>query len=241
MENEKENYLIESILPDNAFKEEYASQNLSENREFRNWKNKMIQKYGKNAKLFECLKDNIIFYTSNEDFKSYPYYKSKCPCCKQFICYYCHSIWQDNIYGNGSCCLSRKINYMIFKDSLQLIDPYDKKIDCSKICKNKYLYFLLIPVLHLLFFIYTIHMQFLYGLNLKNNVNHCRYYEERYTDNGFTFEILIGIDIAFSIILTFSYFLLNLYFIIILLVISIPFKFYPMVYYMGMAFWFLEE
>ena len=141
MENEKENNLIESILPDNAFRTEYAFQNLNRNVEFRNWKNKMIQKYGRNAKLFKCTKDNIYFYTSNEDCKSYPFYQGLCPCCQRPICYYCHRYVEDH-YGNGLCCLSRKFYCFFFQDGLRLINPVSKTMIILKILINLYFIFL---------------------------------------------------------------------------------------------------
>ena len=233
MENEKENNLIASILPDNAFKKEYASQNLSKNIEFRNWKNKMIQKYGRNAKLFKCNKDNILFYTSNEDCKSYPFYQSICPCCNNPICYYCHRYGRDS-YGNGLCCLSRKFYCFFFQDGLALINQ-----DYDPDYFHKSLFYFLIPGINLLFFMATMHIQLFYKLSLKNDENYegyLRNYEDRYNKNYTTLQILVGIDIAFSVVLAFSYVLLNIYFIIIMLIISIPFKLFPMKYYIGIAY-----
>ena len=234
MENEKEYNLSESILPDNVFKTEYASQNINKNNiEFRNWQNKMIQKYGRDARLFRCIKDNIIFYTSNEDCKSNPFYQSICPCCNKPICYYCHRYRKDR-YENGLCCLSRKLYYFFFKDGLRLINPVGEGTDF-----DLYLFFFLIPGINLLFFMATMHTHLFYKLSLSNKKVNNRFlitYYNHLKRNKMIFQILVGIDIAFSVVLTFSYVLLNIYFIIIMLIISIPFKFYPMKYLFGIGY-----
>ena len=164
MENEKEYNLSESILPDNVFKTEYASQNINKNNiEFRNWQNKMIQKYGRDARLFRCIKDNIIFYTSNEDCKSYPYYKSFGPCCKLHICYYCHRSGKDE-YGKCHCCLTRKLYYFFFRDGLRFISPNH----VGGLVFNDSLFLFLIPGVNLLFFMANMHIQLFYEITLKS-------------------------------------------------------------------------
>ena len=61
-------------------------------------------------------------------------------------------------------------------------------------------------------------------------------YEDRYHKNYLTLQIFVVIDAAFSLILTISYLILNLLFILLLTIISLPFKLYPMKYYMGIAY-----
>ena len=236
MENEEK--LNDVPLPENAFQLEYAGQKLNEdNIVFRRWHDKMIEKFGRKAKLFKCIKDNIYFYASNEDCKSYPFYQSRCPCCNNPICYYCHRYNKDS-YGNGLCCLSRKFYCFFFQDGLRLINPIAPDHDYPQDYDQSLTYFL-IPGLNLLFFMATMHTELFYKLSLSNDLGHNGYlrnYEDRYKNNYTTLQILVGIDIAFSLVLTFCYLLLNIYFIIILLIISIPFKFYPMKYYMGIAY-----
>ena len=74
MENEHkiDNFCDDSEQLENAFRKEYESQNLNKSIEFNNWKNSMIEKYGRKAKLFYCIFDNIYFYTSNKECKTYP-------------------------------------------------------------------------------------------------------------------------------------------------------------------------
>ena len=241
MENEHkiDNFCDNSEQPENVFRKEYESQNLNKSVEFKNWKNSMIEKYGRNAKLFNCIYDNIYFYTSNKECKTYPLYQSICPLCNNPICYFCHRYGSDS-YGNGTCCVRRKIYCFFFMDGLRLIAPLSEKDYPPNF--DETLKFFLIPGINLLFFMATMHTSLFYKLSVKNYKNkkndngYLLNYELRYNKCYTTLQILVGIDIAFSIILTLSYVLLNLYFIVIILIISIPFKFYPMKYYMGIAY-----
>ena len=162
MENEEK--LNEVPLPENAFQLEYADQKLNEdNIVFRRWHDKMIEKFGRNAKLFKCIKDNIYFYASNEDCKNYPFYQSRCPCCNNPICYFCHRYVKDS-YGNGLCCLSRKFFCFFLQDGLRLINQIDPDNDYPQ-DYYKFLTFFLIPGLNLLFFMSTMHVQLFYKLS----------------------------------------------------------------------------
>ena len=232
------NTLIDSKLPDNAFREEYDNQQLDNNIGFNKWKNNMIKKYGIKAKLFRCQDDNILFYTSNEDCKSYPFYQSNCPCCGHPICYFCHR-YVKNYDFKGNCCLRRTIYYLFYKDGIRLIAPIgNDKDNYKEDIYNNYLYFF-IPGLNLFGFISTIHYAFYYDLALSNEPStngFIRKYYDRYYDNHNIIYILFRIDDAFSFILTLPFIILNMQFIIILLIISIPFKFYPMKYYIGLAY-----
>ena len=195
--------------------------------------------YGDNARLFKCVTDNILFYTSDEDCKNYPLFKSTCPCCKGDVCYYCHRRSKDS-YGNGTCCLNRKVYCFFFQDGLRLINPIGVENDYKPKFENLLTYFF-IPGWNLLWFMAEMHIALFYKLSLKNyhpkkSTIYLPNYEDRYNKIYLTLQILVVIDIAFSIILTVSYILLNLYFIITLTIISLPFKLYPMKYYMGIAY-----
>ena len=116
MENENENeyddldYEGKYKSINNYFTCEYANQKLNDNNlQFLKWKNSMQKINGKNAKLFRCLKDNIYFYTTNDECKKYPIYQSKCPKCCSQICYYCSVYTGDSFSENGTCCLRRKL------------------------------------------------------------------------------------------------------------------------------------
>ena len=124
-----------------------------------------------------------------------------------------------------------------FKNGLRLINPVDEGNYHSDF--DLYLCLFLIPGINLLFFMASMHALLFYKLSLSNKEGNNRYfisYESRLKRKKMIFKILVGIDIAFSVVLTFSYVLLNIYFIIIMLIISVPFKLYPMKYYMGIAY-----
>ena len=111
MENDEQNSeLIDiNILDfDSIFKIDYINQDFNKNENFINWKNSMEKKFGPNIKLFKCNYDRILFYRTQEEYKKYPVCQSSCPLCKKPICFYCHRYSDDN-YGNGTCCLRRKI------------------------------------------------------------------------------------------------------------------------------------
>ena len=163
----------------------------------------------------------------------------KCPLCKNHICFFCHRSSTDS-FGPGTCCLRRRIYCTFFQIGFDLINPIDREHYYGHDF-HKALIFYFIPGINLLFFIAEIHVSLFYKLGLKNYKpkkynKYIRNYELRYNKNYKTLQILVGIDIAFSIAITFSYILLNLYFIIILTIISLPFKLYPMKYYISIAY-----
>ena len=93
----------------------------------------------------------------------------------------------------------------------------------------------------MLFFIDEICVSFFYKLTLKNTLRSDSYYELNYEDNVqknyyFVLQLLVVINIAFAVMLSIPYILLSIYFIIFLLVISIPFKNYPVKYFIGIAY-----
>ena len=53
----------------------------------------MLIKFGNNSKQFKYNKDKILFYSTYDEFINDPYYRSKCPICNNFICYFysCYS------------------------------------------------------------------------------------------------------------------------------------------------------
>ena len=108
MENEKESQLneINILESNNVFQLEYDNQSLKRSKNFIDWENKMKKKFGKDAKLFKCVYDNIYYFATNEECKTRPYYKAECPICHLSICYLCSRHISDN-YDNGKC-LSEK-------------------------------------------------------------------------------------------------------------------------------------
>ena len=233
MENENEDIINDKMISksENAFKIEYIGQTLKINAKFRDWKNKMLIKYGNNAKLFHCKYDNIYFYTTNNDCKSIPYYKSKCPICGRSICYYCSRYTIDN-YDRGRCCIKRRIYCIFFQDGFSVIDlPFSSK--------DGELYFLLIifiiPILSFILIIGYFSIVFYYKLKIKNTKDyhgHLNTYDESFK-NDYLFITVTIINVLFAIVLSIPFSIIDIYFKLLILLISLPFKMYPLKYYFG--------
>ena len=118
---------INNLESNNIFKLEYKGQLLKNNARYQTWKQSMIKKYGENPKQFKCLEDNILFYTNYENYWSFPSYKSKCPICKNQICYFCSNSKTNFPIDYVICCLKRKIYKLLFYDGLQYIKKIDDK------------------------------------------------------------------------------------------------------------------
>ena len=72
MEIEYESNLIDnnSKYSENIFKLDYKGQSLKSNSFFNTWKNKMLLKYGRDAKLFKCKSENLFFYVPYQEYKN---------------------------------------------------------------------------------------------------------------------------------------------------------------------------
>ena len=230
--NENEQHL------DNVFKLDYLNQKLNDNVEYKKWLNENIQIYGKNYKLFQCSMDKLLFITSTSDCKSYPFYQSICPKCKNPICYFCSRYGRDS-YGGGNCCLRRRIYCKLFEDSLRLINPYNNHQDVI-FFKDCFTVFI-IPGINLLYFMKEMHCAFFYKLGIKNDITgyngDIHNYEYHIQRNSFNIlALFVVINILFALVLSISYIILNTYFIIFILIISLPFKFYPLKYILGIGY-----
>ena len=87
-ENIKDNNIIDNseLILKNGFKLDYVGQSLN-NSKFINWKADMYKKFGKDAKLFKCKNENILFYVSKKECES-QLYPCKCPSYHESICYF---------------------------------------------------------------------------------------------------------------------------------------------------------
>ena len=245
---ENENYQKEIIIIENndfesknVFKFDYISQKLDNSIEYQNWKQAMQKKYGRNAKQFKCLIDNILFYTSYTECRSYPSYKAECPICKKYICFFCsNSIVNENEKDNVICCLRRRIFKLFFYDGLR----YIKKININDIDKqhilnnNTYIIFF-IPFLNLGFFIIRI-FDFLYfslasKASKRNNVDKLESNIEHLEKKSYHIYFIV-ISNLISLFFCISYFIYSIYFMFFILIISVPFKFLPFKYYSGIFF-----
>ena len=163
-----ENNLIENTEISNIFKLDYINQNVNNNIHFQSWKQSMLEKYGTDAKLFRCTKNGLLFFTSNLECKKYPFYKSKCPLCHKYICYFCSKYETNNYYHDDECCLYIRIIYMFLKDGFKYINPvgedknyFDPKEDISTLKLN------FIPLLNITMIIGEINYSFYYKLYKK--------------------------------------------------------------------------
>ena len=210
------------------FTYDYANQNLDNNIKFQEWKNSMIKKYGNDAKLFRCEKDKILFYSSYKDCISLPCYRNECPKCRTYICYFC-SYSNNNI--KTRCCFKKAISEQLFYWGLKFIKLVDKQdVELKKISNNYTIFFTLIPGINF-YLIYTaIISNCLFQLKTKNSISE---EPEIYDDIFYSNKCIFYTGILTSIILFIPLFIYNIYFILLLILVSIPFKFYPLKYFFG--------
>lgn len=211
-----------------CFKMDYANQMLNNNVEFIKWKNSMKKKYGNDAKMFKCSKDNLLFYNSYNDCKN-NFYRINCPLCKRKICYFC-SRFNGNLKFIGNCCLKRGIYCKFFYHGKVYISKYGG-VDPPPAFNIK-LFF--IPFIYFQFFMTLCLKNFFLGLPMKNaEINYEDYYK---TNHEKSYYIILFIYRIFFCYLPIPYILSDFIFHICLLLISIPFKGYPICYYCGLVY-----
>ena len=231
MENERNENTIN--LKDNIFNLEYSEQNISNNKKYKKWEESMLKIYGNDAKLFKCIQDKILFFTTYDDCINYPAYKCKCPKCGNIICHFCSSIDTLNVI----CCYKRLIYNILFHNGLSFIKKVDRNEDIQLISNDYTILLILIPGLNLCAtnYIYV-------DITLFSLITNTIAYDDKgnretylYKFQKSCFSSIIIYLFAFSFFLnSISFFILNFYFIIFLILISIPFKFYPLKYYFGL-------
>ena len=124
-----ENDIKENLIVTNKyFKLDFSGQKIEGNKDFEEFKNKQIIELGKDAKLFQCKKDNIYFYISKKDCKLHPYYSKKCPLCKNSICYFCKRGINPSMGDNSNCCIKRKLCYLFFYDIFRHLEEDTKTV-----------------------------------------------------------------------------------------------------------------
>ena len=239
MENEQENidFRKNTLNTISFYKLEYENQNVKNNFEFLKWKKEMLDEYGKNAMLFKCLEDKIYFYTSYEECKRYPIYQSVCPICEEPICYYCSRFETDEFGENGTCCLQRKIKCMFNQDCYRYIQPINYEEDILSY-KEAFISFV-IPVIHLFTLITQIQRIFYYKLvvkEIKKKEKEKQGLEGRYYLYVDAYDYIVMINMAMAILLVIPLFFIHIYFIIFMIIISLPFKFIPLKYLLGIHF-----
>ena len=155
------------------------------------------------------------------------------------MCYFCSRYIKDS-HGNGSCFLRRRLYCLFFQDAVRLINPVDDVDDYIPRFEDCFKIFI-VPGFNLLYFIKTIHVAFFYKLTinkaeLKEN-GYLQNYELYIQRNSyFILQLFVGINMAFAIVLCIPFLLLNIYFIFFIIIISVPFKFYPLKYVLALGY-----
>ena len=198
----------------------------------------MIKKYGENPKQFKCLDDNILFYTNYENCRSFPSYKSKCPICKNQICYFCSNSKTNFPIEYVICCLKRKIYKLLFYDGLKYIKKINvNDADVKNIFKDYMFIFYFIPIVNTLNFYIKIYEFLYFCLATKNTTKseslefECNMDHLAKNKNIDIFNNII--IILLFLMLSICFFIFDAYLRIFIFIISIPFKFYPFKYYIG--------
>ena len=212
-----------------CYKLDYEGQPLN-NAEFIKWKKDMLEKYGKDAKLFKCKEENILFYITNEECKSNPAYKYNCPSCKKSICYFCSrstKIEDDN----GKCCIKRRIIYLISNSGFMFIKENNEDYNCMR-------FFLLIPFVNLLYLINFFSSFLFYRLYDKScEEEYPSMYEDHFKNkNNYILILIIIINALCAFMLSICFMLIFSYFVIFIFLISILFKEYPSKYIIGILY-----
>ena len=155
MENDLEFKLNQEIKDPNIFKLDFRGQSYENTKGFNEWKSSIIERYGKNIRLFKCDKDQILFFSLNlpENFKH------ECPLCKEYICIFCSKRFKHK--NSRSCCLNTTIKNLkknIFSKEEIKIKDYTKHFIFQ---------IHLIPILNILFIMFIICQKFYYNLYTK--------------------------------------------------------------------------
>ena len=219
MENDEEkniNLIIKNDLTSTSvFKLEYIEQNVNDIFEYQKWKEKMLIELGNNSKQFKCTKDKILFYSAYNDKIKDNYYKCKCPICNNYICYFCSCYSEDSYYF---CCIKNNIFKSFFNFGPEAIkEPFDN--------------------LHGLYPYLSIFIFFVFILRLLHTEKRTEKPKNR-ADIQIQHFVYITTPLFMDIFLSIPFTIIYTYFIILIIIISIPFKFVPLKYYLGVVFCF---
>ena len=198
---------------------------MNDNFEYQKWKEIMLIELGNNSKQFKCHKDKKLFFSAYNEFINDPYYRSKCPICNNYICYFC-SCYSKNSYI--SCCIKNSIFKSFFNFGPKAIKkPFENIISLYPYTNI----FLLIA------FTFRVLYLVIITEKSKNNSNDNEELKQYINfDKNRKHVINITIIISMDIFLSIPFTIIYIYFIILLIIISIPFKFAPLKYYSGVVF-----
>ena len=211
---------------DNIFRLEYKDQNIYNTPAFKNWQNSQFRKYGENAKLFQCLDDNIYFYVSKKEYMKY-YYEARCPICTHYICYFCLLGKSERYFD---CCLYKRfficfnVGHNNFNSVTGPLDAICRCCDDDSNCWIALLY--MIPFLNMIFIIGSISSRLFYTRRSKYiNDNDYMYHLEHIV------LLVIIIHLMFAIAISLPFILYNICIVLFIWIISIPFELAPVKYF----------
>ena len=118
--------------------------------------------------------------------------------------------------------------YIFFDDP---IEKYSYKF-------KEYLIFAVIPFVNMVYIIGGIKIAIFYNMDSKKSYNNYKitYYDLIYRRHLTLMNIIIYLDIISSSVLSLCYIIINTYLIIVSFIVSLPFKFCPMKYLLGVPF-----
>ena len=234
MENneKKSELLVNNDIPNYIFKLDYVGQKLENNKNYKEWKNSILSKYGNNAKISKCFLDNILFYSNDIENKDL-FFQTICPICNNPICNYCYRNCVDSYYERASCCIKRKIKYIFYRDSVFYIN-YLNEERIYKIYK-KFCIIFFIPIISFLYFVARIQTSFFYKMPVKKFqintygiINYANYLNYKY--------LFLFINIGTFLVMIIPFFILHIYFILFVIIISAPFKSIPLKSIIGILY-----
>ena len=241
MENDKNDINNnEKLISTDIYKIEFSGQKLDNNNKFLNWKKDMINLYGNNLKLIKCKKDNIYFCIEekkiNHDDEDIYIYRYKCPLCNKYICPDCQKAFSRN---DEDCCIKGRIKTIIFEGPKFGVDIFEQWIE----------YLLLIPFISFIYIIggvlNSLFFQLLKPVTYKEEHEFSQRYSYHFKDKSIiTFLLLFGIKVLFALAIMVSFcpfVILDGIITIFIILISIPFKFYPLKYVLGMLVAFFDD
>ena len=232
MENDTRSINNENLIDINDyFKLDFVEQTLKGNRKFEVFKRQKLNELGKNAKLFHCKNDNVYFYVSKEECEIDPRYYKQCPSCKNYTCYFCGSItrYPLNEYYRGQCCVKLRLYYIFFYDGFQYLNKDVKEVFFGEMFGIPNC-FILLPFLNFFYLFVHITCSLYFRLEMNNKNFQNNYYKYYSYDN---YKKIILIFILTYLLFAICFFWLYSTFIIILLIISLFTKFYPLKYFFG--------
>ena len=223
---EQESEVRENINEEkNFFKLDYKGQNIKKNKFFKEFKLAMLKKSNNKGLIFFCPDDNAYFYYNSQ----YKYHNGYCPLCRKDFCYFCSK--KGVSYGD-KCCLSKKMYLLFCHDGFLFLEDNTQGIKL----------FALVPLLNLILLVGGIHTIIYKIKDIHIRESNCYWNFEGYLKGEFDhkhwniFLLIVVLDVGATIILIIPFAMINIIFTVVLIIISIPIKFYPINYLAGITY-----